>query len=43
MKSQTLPAAALLRSHSLHGRAALARLPQAFRPGTPHISEGLAS
>jgi hypothetical protein len=42
MKSQTLPTAALPRSHSLHGRAALARLPHAFRPGTPGISGGLA-
>ena len=37
MKSQ--PAAAPPRSHSLHGRAALARLPYAFRPGTADISE----
>ena len=43
MKSQMLPAAAAPRSHSLHDCAAQARLPHAFRPGTPEISEGLAS
>ena len=42
MKSHTLPTAAPPRSHSLHDRAAQARLRHAFRPGTHDISEGLA-
>jgi hypothetical protein len=42
MESQTLPAASP-RGPSLHGRAALARLPHAFCPGTPDISERPAS